>query len=452
MCHAPIVIPAIAGARAAQCASTTQAMRTVAASIAARRPDVLVIISPHAPRHPQHWGIADGAALHGDFSRFGQPGVSVDLPGAPAASAKLTEAAQRRGLGTWSPEADAHRALDHGTAVPLHFVAEAGYAGPTLLVCLPYPGSDTEERFGEAITEASGDERWAVLASGDMSHRLQEGAPAGFDPRAREFDAGFVKSLEGGDLRLACSPPPELQELAAEDVVDSTRVAAAASGYLQRGMRVVHYEGPFGVGYCEAILHDHEAPGTQDAQDAQDAQREGADGSVERGKRALLAVAREAVDAQTRRANYVAPTLPPPLADSCGVFVTLRESSGALRGCIGHMQAQHATLAAEVADCARSAASSDPRFPPVSIEELPQLSIEISLLAAPERVHDLSTLDARRYGVLVSHGGRRGVLLPDIQGVDTVEDQLRIAGDKGGLPRDEPWAVHRFEVEKLAER
>lgn len=448
MCHAPIVIPAIAGSRAAQCDATTGAMREVAASIARSQPEVLVIVSPHAPRHPTHWGLADGPRLHGDFGRFGHPGLEVSLPGAPDACARVMETARQRGLGTWSPDEGAQRALDHGTAVPLYFVREAGFAGPTLLVCLPYPGTDTEERLGEAIAEASGDARWAVLASGDMSHRLQEGAPAGFDPRAREFDAHFVTSLRERDLRRACSPPPELQQLAAEDVIDSARVAAAASGYAGRGLNVVHYEGPFGVGYCEAILHDDAAAAEgKPANDPAASDVELAGG----GERALLSVAREAVDAMTRNVAYRPQAIPPPLATSRGVFVTLRDASGRLRGCIGHMQAQHERLVDEVADCARAAASSDPRFPPVTAPELRQLSIEISLLTPPQPVDDLSTLDAKRYGVMVSHRGRRGVLLPDIAGVETVEDQLRIAGDKGGLPPGEPWTVERFEVEKLAE-
>ncbi|MCA9712272.1 MAG: hypothetical protein KDK70_40925, partial [Myxococcales bacterium] len=145
--------------------------------------------------------------------------------------------------------------------VPLWFLAEAGYGGPTLVVALPYPGADGEARFGQLLRDVAQarDERWAVVASGDMSHRLRPDAPAGFHPRAREFDEGFVAALRSSDYARAVAPDPALRELAGEDVVQSTCVAAAAVGYAARGARVLAYEGPFGVGYCEAVLYSSRA-------------------------------------------------------------------------------------------------------------------------------------------------------------------------------------------------
>src|SRR5262245_33877300 len=131
MCHAPIVIPAIAGSRAAACARTTAAMRQAAAKIAAHAPDVVVLISPHAPRDRKRFGIAFDLQLNGDFGRFGRPDVAVQAKGAPAAAAKLAERARTVGLDTVQVSG---QELDHGTLVPLHFVVEAGYAGAVLVV------------------------------------------------------------------------------------------------------------------------------------------------------------------------------------------------------------------------------------------------------------------------------------------------------------------------------
>lgn len=439
MCHAPIVLPEIGDGRAAECARTTGAMREVARRVVAHRPDLLALISPHAPRHATRWGLVEDARIGGSFTRFGFPGLRLELPGAPEAARDVRALAEHRGLGCWAAEGSD---LDHGSLVPLSFLVEAGWRGPTLVVALPYPGTGTEAEMGDVLREAAArrGERWAIVASGDMSHRLQPDAPAGYHPRAREFDRAFVTALAAGDLRAACAVDPALRDLAAEDVVDSATVAAGAIGFRSDGHELLSYEGPFGVGYCEALLFTETAA----------ASRGEAPRGARRPPRELPEIAREAIRASLLGRPLRPPRLPPPWDEPRAVFVTLRSESGELRGCIGRTSPVLSSLAEEVADCAVSAASRDPRCPPVTLDELDRLRIEVSVLGEPEPVEDVRELDPRRYGVIVSRGARRGVLLPDIEGVDTVEEQLRIAARKAGLADDEPFSVERFEVEKVA--
>ena len=254
MCHAPIVVPEVGGAEGAQCRRTTQAMASVAHRVVAHRPDRLALISPHAPRDLSRWGLVGDEPIVGSFARFGRGDVVVQLPGARAASAHLAERAAMRGVDCVVIPGDD---LDHGSVVPLYFLERAGWAGSTLVIALPYADTGSEEAMGEALREAAdtAGERWAIVASGDMSHRLTPGAPAGYHPRASAFDAAFVDAIEAGSYRAACRPEPALQDLAAEDVVASTRVATAATGFASDRHRVLSYEGPFGVGYLEAILY-----------------------------------------------------------------------------------------------------------------------------------------------------------------------------------------------------
>jgi aromatic ring-opening dioxygenase LigB subunit len=182
--------------------------------------------------------------IRGDFGAFGVSSVGIDLPAAPSVVRELAG-------DTVLLEP---RALDHGAMVPLWFVQEAGWRGPTAVIALPWVEGG-EAAMGEAIARASGAERWAVLASGDMSHQLQPGAPSGFDPRARTFDETFVRHVAAGDLRGAAAIDAELRALAAEDVVASVAIGAAAAGWRSEGHRLIAYEGPFGVGYCEAVLY-----------------------------------------------------------------------------------------------------------------------------------------------------------------------------------------------------
>lgn len=403
MCHAPIVVPAVGGARSRLCAATTRAMREVAARAVQSGPDRLVLISPHTPRHPVAWGAWTGPH-RGDLADFGAPEVEVDLPDA-------VEVAEAVGA-----EPVAEGALDHGAMVPLAFLWDAGWRGPTAILGLPWEDSPDGTSVGRALAALPG--RTAVIASGDMSHRLKPGGPAGFHPRAQRFDDAFVAGLRQDDWPAALGA--EQRSVAAEDVVESVRVAmAAVPGPLHA--EVLSYEGPWGVGYTEAVLFDP-AP-------------------------TLYAVARQAI----RQAVAGKPLRPPRGGGAAAaVFVTLR-AEGELRGCIGSTAPVKDDLYGNVAWAAEGAALRDPRFPALKEQEIDGLSIEVSVLEPPEDIEGPGGLDPAVYGVVVTRGRRRGLLLPDIEGVDTVRQQLAIAKRKAGIGPDEAVELQRFVVRKVGQ-
>ena len=137
--------------------------------------------------------------------------------------------------------------------------------------------------------------------------------------------------------------------------------------------------------------------------------------------------------------------LPSEMAERAGVFVSLKKD-GELRGCIGTFEPTAKNIAEEIIKNAASAALRDPRFPPVRADELDELVYSVDVLTEPELVGSADDLDARRYGVIVESRGRKGLLLPDLPGVDTAEEQLRIARKKGGIPEDAAIRIWRFEV------
>lgn len=398
MCHAPIVIPAVAKGEASACLRTTRAMREVAARLVAAQPTRLVLISPHSPRHRRQFAAWRGQH-QGDLAAFGHPELHIELPDAPEVAAAL-------GLPAVSPQA-----LDHGAMVPLWFLWEAGWRGPTAILALPWEGTDGAAT-GRALAALPG--ATAVLASGDMSHRLIPGAPAGYHPKAEQFDRRFVEALRRDDWDAALDAP--YQEEAAEDVVASSHVAMAAAE-APNNAEVLCYEGPWGVGYTEAIFADPQPP--------------------------LYAIARAAASAALEGRLYTAPAGGPP---SSGVFVTI-EKAGELRGCIGHIEPQHARLFDEIADVAM-AVLHDPRFPPVTRRELPLIDWEVSVMEPPEDTTE-AELDPARYGVIVESGARRGLLLPAIEGVDTVAEQLQITRRKAGISPHTPVRLQRFTIHKV---
>ena len=164
----------------------------------------------------------------------------------------------------------------------------------------------------------------------------------------------------------------------------------------------------------------------------------------------LPALARRAIAAHLSGAPPVAAARAG--APAAGVFVTLRNPDGSLRGCIGSIAPAEHDVFAETARSAVLAATRDPRFPPVELGELAGLSIEVSVLAPDEPVSGLSDLDPKHFGVIVSDGaGRRGLLLPDIDGVDDAATQVAIARQKAGIGAGAPVHLSRFRVTKAKE-
>jgi AmmeMemoRadiSam system protein A len=163
----------------------------------------------------------------------------------------------------------------------------------------------------------------------------------------------------------------------------------------------------------------------------------------------LVELAKKSVEEYVRKKNVVSPPqpLPPEMAEKAGVFVCLKKD-GQLRGCIGTFQPCCDNIALETMRNAVCAATQDPRFPSVSEDELSSLSYSVDVLSTPEKVHDTRELDTREFGVIVAAGTRRGLLLPDLEGVDSVEEQLRIARMKAGIAPQEDIEIFRFRVKR----
>lgn len=163
----------------------------------------------------------------------------------------------------------------------------------------------------------------------------------------------------------------------------------------------------------------------------------------------VVELAKKAVEeyVKNRRVISVPEILTPEMRERAGVFVSIKKH-GQLRGCIGTFVPSCKNVAEEIIRNAICSATEDPRFPPVQEEELDDLSYSVDILSQPEKVKDLNDLDPKRYGVIVASGGRRGLLLPDLEGVDTVEEQIRIARLKAGIFEGEKIEIFRFEVRR----
>lgn len=249
--HPPIIIPAVGGDELRHCRPTCEACAEVAARVVRLAPARVVLVSPHAPAGRRSGSFYATSRIAGSLARFGAPATRVDLPADDEVAARLRDAPAH----FTAVEAP----LDHGALVPLWWLVEAGWAGPTTVVGLPARGArETPNRLGEALSVALDPVPGPVVlvASGDMSHRTRPGAPAGFHPRAASFDTFCRDLIARGDLRALQDLDDEWREDAAEDAVEPLVAVASATGFDARGAQVLSYEHPFGVGYLVAVLNE----------------------------------------------------------------------------------------------------------------------------------------------------------------------------------------------------
>jgi len=162
----------------------------------------------------------------------------------------------------------------------------------------------------------------------------------------------------------------------------------------------------------------------------------------------LVRLAKDTIEGYIKNGNIPEPAeLTPEMEERAGVFVSLK-IGGMLRGCIGTFEPTRENVAQEIVANAISSATRDPRFPAVTSGELGDLEYSVDVLSRPEPVAGMAELDPKRYGVIVESGGRRGLLLPDLEGVDTVQKQIEICRAKAGISADEPVKLYRFEVKR----
>jgi len=162
----------------------------------------------------------------------------------------------------------------------------------------------------------------------------------------------------------------------------------------------------------------------------------------------LARLAKKTVEAYIREGKVFKPQrLTLKMKEKAGVFVSIHKH-GDLRGCIGTIEPQRSNVAEEIILNAISSATRDPRFFPITPYELKDLEYSVDVLTTPQPVKSKKQLDPRRYGVIVEAGWRKGLLLPDLEGVDTVKEQIDICRQKAGIPPTEPVKLYRFEVKR----
>ncbi|HKY26542.1 MAG TPA: AmmeMemoRadiSam system protein A [Pyrinomonadaceae bacterium] len=462
--HPPIMVPEVGHESIAEVRGSIDAMAELTRRLIDSGAETVVLISPHAPLEHYAFVAYRGTKVTGDFANFRAPAVHFEVSLDDELLAAIARSAHADGYDVVS--LGGHH-LDHGTAVPLYFLYHNGWTGRVVALGYSFLSNEDHLRFGSCIGKAINElgRSVAIVASGDLSHRLKPDAPAGYNPTAYIFDNEVVDALRCNCPDRIINIDQDLRRIAGECGYRSMLVAFGAIRQLPLDCEVLHYEAPFGVGYLVAQLTatplDHRtAYGSQRIQSSTPPELL-TDRSAQHLQTSTLpetdlpALARAAVETYVLYGTQIEPPLHPSdlLSARAACFVSLKTLEGQLRGCIGTIEPVKDTLAEELIANAINAATRDPRFSPVIPEELESLMFSVDVLSPPEPAL-FDELDATMYGVIVEDdtGTHRGLLLPDLEGVDSVTKQVEIAARKAGIPPETPLRFWRFRVTRYPEK
>lgn len=455
MPHPPIIIPEIGKGEEQKITATINACNEVSKRISELNVETIVIVSPHGLVFRDGIAIINDNSISGSFVKFGAKNLKMHIKIDDELTNEIIKLATKNNIITVPLSTQSVRyygeelELDHGAMVPLYFVNKKGYK----IVHITYGMLSPTElyHFGMIINESVKkiNRKVAFIASGDLSHKLTEDGPYPYSPYGAKFDNKLIEILKEGNIEELFSLNKKLINEAGECGLRSLYILAGALDGFNLNGELLSYEGPFGVGY--GVVDFHFAKGDSIYNDLVNF-RENIHQEKIKSNNIYTKLARKSLD------YYFENNEPMPIDedewselcnDAKGVFVSIKKD-GDLRGCIGTIGPTRECVAEEIVYNAISAATDDPRFDLMTRDELLDCTISVDVLAEPEK-STKEQLDPINYGVIVTKGRRRGLLLPNLEGVDTIEYQLQIALQKANISLKDHYEIERFKVDRYEE-
>lgn len=448
--HPPMIVPAVGRGGEKQIEKTTRAYERVADEIAALSPDTIIITSPHSVMYADYFHISPGRSAKGDFGRFRASQVRFEEEYDAELVRAIAELAGERGFPA-GVMGERDRNLDHGTMVPLYFIRQKYSGGRIVRIGLSGLPLTEHYKLGQMIREAVErlGRKAVFVASGDLSHKLQDYGPYGYAKEGPQYDEKIMDVCSRASFGELFDFDETFCERAAECGHRSFVIMAGAFDGISVKAEQLSHEDVTGVGYGICTFYPQGSDPGRRFLEQYLAQQEKKLEAARSAEDPYVRLARASVEHYIlhHKRLPMPQDLPSELSERrAGAFVSIHEH-GRLRGCIGTIAAVQDSLAKEIIENAVSASTRDPRFDPIRADELEWLEISVDVLGNPEPISSPRELDVRRYGVIVTKGRKRGLLLPDLDGVDTVEQQIAIAKSKAGIAEwDKDVQLQRFEV------
>ncbi len=456
--HPPIIIPEIGKGEESAASSTVRAMQKFAEDVKNDKPSTVIITTPHGPVFQDFIHISSGKTLSGSFGRFAAPEVRFSFENDTDLADRIIKYANEEGIYSGGLDENTARRyhlskeLDHGALVPLYYINKVYPGFKIVHISIAFLPFIELYRFGMCVEKAVEESENDVVfvASGDLSHRLSKDAPYGYSRHGKEFDEILVESVRTLDVKRLLQLDESFCESAGECGLRSFLMMFGALDGHRLKSHVYSYEGPFGVGYAVAKLEVGERSPEREIyrKISEETSRELR--SIRENEDPYVVLARTSLETFVKEGRIIGVpgNVPEEMkTQRAGAFVSIKKH-GQLRGCIGTIGPTRKNIAEEIIYNAISAGTQDPRFNPVEEDELGSLIYSVDVLKEPEPISSTTQLDVRKYGVIVRKGARSGLLLPDLEGVETPEQQVSIALRKAGIRPEEKYTMERFEVER----
>lgn len=447
--HPPLIVPKIGKGEENKIKKTIEAYEKIASKIAIFKPDTIILTTPHSVMYSNYFHISPGKNATGSFANFNASEISLEVQYDEPLIRLISDFANEQEI-LAGILGEKNNQLDHGTMVPLYYVNQKYSKYKLIRISLSGMSSLIHYKFGKCIIKAINalNRKVVIIASGDLSHKLRKDGPYGFSNDGPLFDKEIVEAMENADFVRFLTFDDHFCESAAECGLKSFTIMAGAFDGYQVKSEVLSYEGPFGVGYAvasfEPLMKDNTRHFDQIFEQKENIFLE----EQKANEDSYVSLARSSLEFYVKNNRQI--IMPLDLSNDLtkkqgGVFVSLKINKK-LRGCIGTILPSTSCIAEEIIRNAVSAGTQDPRFEPVKENELLKIVYSVDVLGEPETIQNISELDPLVYGVIVKSKGRTGLLLPNLEGIDTPIQQVDIALQKAGIFSNEPYTMERFIV------
>lgn len=444
--HPPLIIPEIGKGGEEQIKKTTESYETVAKEISELKPDTIIISSPHTIMYGDYFHITNANKVSGDFSNFNASNISFEEEQDIELIEEIENISKKYNFPAGRTK---DIELDHGTMIPLYFIRK--YYKEGKIIVLGPSGLPLIDNYmmGIIIKEAVNNlnKKVVYIASGDLSHKLQPHGPYGFCNEGVEYDKRIMEVCSNTNFNELLNFEESFLDKAAECGHRSFTIMAGTLDGLNVKAKYLSHEDITGVGYGIITFTPQDKNDNRYFLDNYFNELEEKLNNKKQNEDPYVKLARLTIEEYITNKNVLeTPSNTPKelLNSQAGVFVSIHKF-GSLRGCIGTITPTTNSIAQEIITNAISASTKDPRFPKIEKEELDYLEINVDVLGEPEDIDSEDKLNVKEYGVIVTSGMKRGLLLPDLDGVDTVSEQISIAKKKAGI-KDEPYTLQRFKV------
>lgn len=484
--HPPIILEEIGGDERAKAKCTIEGMVMLGKKVAKLKPETIIFLTPHGNSFSNGTCLLGEPELKGDFSQFGHNEITFNKKVNTELTDMIFNCFEEKDFVSVMMNHELAKSyniktkLDHGVMVPMYFIDQF-YTNYNIVHITPGQTPLEENYFigkliKDMVDEYTFDNPTKVLlvCSGDLSHALLDSGPYSFNENGPVFDLMMREAIETKAPLKLLKLGNKCIEGAAQCGLRSYLMGFGYFDGLEYESKVISYEGPYGVGYLTGFLEIDKGPVCNHEKDQRGEVKGGSKLSyIETIQEIInnrynqriakeddyIKLARKTIEHYVRTSKkfdineaikhgtkFSEGFLTEAGHMKAGAFVSLHKDDK-LRGCIGTTQSTNPNLIDEIIFNAISACSSDPRFHQVEEDELKDLEISVDILKPFEPIDSMNELHIKKYGVIVEQGYKRGLLLPNLDGVDNVYEQVSIAKQKAGIVSGEV-KLYRFEVER----